>query len=53
MDIFHFGLFWGIWGRIIYFCVGLVPTILLATGFVMWQYRRKKQPTQLPFTTNQ
>jgi hypothetical protein len=28
MDIFHFGLFGGIAGRILYFCVGLSPTCL-------------------------
>ncbi len=41
MDIFHFGLFGGIFGRILYFCVGLSPTILLVTGFTMYRLRRR------------
>jgi uncharacterized iron-regulated membrane protein len=43
MDIFHFGLFGGIFGRILYFCVGLSPTILLITGFTMYRLRRRPQ----------
>jgi uncharacterized iron-regulated membrane protein len=43
MDIFHFGLFGGIWGRILYFCVGLAPTILLITGFTMYRLRRRSK----------
>jgi uncharacterized iron-regulated membrane protein len=46
MDIFHFGLFGGIAGRILYFCVGLTPTILTMTGFIMWRHRRKPTPSQ-------
>jgi uncharacterized iron-regulated membrane protein len=34
----------GIWGRIIYFCVGLAPTILLITGFIMYCSRRRAKP---------
>jgi uncharacterized iron-regulated membrane protein len=41
MDILHFGLFGGIFGRILYFCVGLSPTILLVTGFTMYRLRRQ------------
>jgi uncharacterized iron-regulated membrane protein len=40
MDIFHFGLFGGMAGRILYCYVGLIPTVLMVTGFVMWQHRR-------------
>jgi uncharacterized iron-regulated membrane protein len=47
VDIFHFGLFCGITGRILYFCVGLAPTILLITGFIMWRYRRKPKVTEV------
>jgi uncharacterized iron-regulated membrane protein len=42
MDILHFGLFGGIFGRILYFCVGLSPTILLITGFTMYRLRRRQ-----------
>lgn len=42
MDILHFGLFGGIFGRILYFCVGLAPTILLITGFTMYRLRRRQ-----------
>ncbi|PSB08477.1 peptidase [Pleurocapsa sp. CCALA 161] len=46
MDIFHFGLFWGIGGRIIYFLAGLSPTILLITGFTMYRLRRRHPKLQ-------
>jgi uncharacterized iron-regulated membrane protein len=35
----HFGTFGGLPTRILYIFVGLSPTILLVTGFVMWRYR--------------
>jgi uncharacterized iron-regulated membrane protein len=38
----HYGTFGGIWTRILYVFVGLAPTALLVTGFIMWRYR--KQP---------
>jgi uncharacterized iron-regulated membrane protein len=47
MDIFHFGLFGGILGRILYFCVGLSPTILLMTGFTMYRLRRRHSKLQI------
>jgi uncharacterized iron-regulated membrane protein len=37
----HFGTFWGIPSRILYVFVGLAPTVLMATGVVMWWYRRR------------
>lgn len=37
----HYGTFWGLLSRILYVLVGLTPTILLITGFVMWRYRPK------------
>lgn len=46
IDIFHFGLFGGIFGRILYFCVGLSPTILLITGFTMYRLRRRRPQPQ-------
>ncbi|MFN6563196.1 MAG: PepSY-associated TM helix domain-containing protein [Nostoc sp. ChiSLP01] len=41
----HYGTFWGLTSRILYVLVGLTPTILLITGFIMWQYRRKPKST--------
>lgn len=38
----HFGTFAGLTSRIFYVFVGLAPSILLVTGFIMWWYR--KQP---------
>jgi uncharacterized iron-regulated membrane protein len=35
----HFGTWTGWSSRLIYFFVGLAPTILLITGFVMWRLR--------------
>lgn len=40
----HYGTFGGLPTRILYVFVGLSPTILLITGFVMWQYRRPAKP---------
>jgi uncharacterized iron-regulated membrane protein len=36
----HYGTFWGWPSRILYVFVGLSPTILLVTGFIMYGYRR-------------
>jgi uncharacterized iron-regulated membrane protein len=44
MDSFvpvHFGTFAGLLSRIFYVFVGLSPTILLITGFIMWRYRKR------------
>jgi uncharacterized iron-regulated membrane protein len=38
----HYGTFGGLPTRIFYVFVGLTPLILLATGFVMWWYRKRK-----------
>ncbi len=35
----HFGTFWGLPSKALYVLIGLVPTALFITGFVMWQYR--------------
>jgi uncharacterized iron-regulated membrane protein len=41
----HFGTFAGIYSQIFYVFVGLSPTILLVTGFIMWRHRKKpRQP---------
>lgn len=37
----HYGTFGGLPTRILYVFVGLSPTVLLITGFVMWQYRHR------------
>jgi uncharacterized iron-regulated membrane protein len=37
----HLGTFAGLSSRIFYVFVGLSPTILLITGFIMWLYRKK------------
>lgn len=46
----HFGHYGGRTTEIIYGVVGITPTILLITGFVMWWYRyqrkNKKQPVE-------
>jgi uncharacterized iron-regulated membrane protein len=44
MDSFvpvHFGTFAGLPSRLLYVFVGLSPTILLITGFIMWRSRKK------------
>jgi uncharacterized iron-regulated membrane protein len=44
MDSFiplHFGTFAGLPSRIFYVLVGLSPTFLLITGFIMYRYRRR------------
>lgn len=38
----HYGTFGGLPTRILYIFVGLSPLILFITGFVMWQYRKRK-----------
>jgi uncharacterized iron-regulated membrane protein len=40
----HYGTFAGIYSRILYVFVGLAPTILLITGFVMYRLRRRPKP---------
>jgi uncharacterized iron-regulated membrane protein len=35
----HYGTFWGLPSRILYVFVGLAPTVLMFTGFVMWHHR--------------
>jgi uncharacterized iron-regulated membrane protein len=43
--IVHFGTFAGIYSQFFYVFVGLSPTILLVTGFIMWRHRKKpRQP---------
>ncbi len=39
----HYGTFGGLPTRIFYVFVGLAPTILMITGFVMWWLRRKSR----------
>lgn len=39
----HYGTFGGLPTRIFYVFVGLAPTVLMITGFVMWWLRRKPQ----------
>lgn len=39
----HFGTFWGIPSRILYVLVGLTPSVLFITGFIMWWYRKHKK----------
>lgn len=43
----HFGTFWGLPSQILYVFVGLIPTALFITGFVMWRYRRRAKPDSL------
>ena len=40
----HYGTFGGLPTRVLYVFVGLAPTILMITGFVMWQYRCRVKP---------
>ena len=42
----HYGTFGGLPTRIFYVFVGLAPTILMITGFVMWWHRRKPKAKQ-------
>lgn len=41
----HFGTFAGIYSRIFYVFVGLLPTILFITGLAMYRYRRHEKAT--------
>lgn len=43
----HYGTFGGLPTRIFYVFVGLAPTILMITGFVMWWHRRKPKAKQV------
>ncbi|MBD2775786.1 PepSY-associated TM helix domain-containing protein [Iningainema tapete] len=36
----HFGIFGGLFTRVLYIFVGLAPTVLFVTGLIMWRYRR-------------
>jgi uncharacterized iron-regulated membrane protein len=40
----HYGTFGGLPTRILYIFVGLSPTILLVTGFIMWRLRKQNPP---------
>jgi uncharacterized iron-regulated membrane protein len=40
----HYGTFAGIYSRILYFFVGLAPTVLFITGFIMWWHRKRVKP---------
>jgi uncharacterized iron-regulated membrane protein len=40
----HYGTFAGIYSLILYFFVGLAPTVLLITGFIMWWHRKRVKP---------
>ncbi|MGF1540297.1 MAG: PepSY-associated TM helix domain-containing protein [Pleurocapsa sp.] len=53
MDSFgpiHFGTFAGLPSRIFYVFVGLSPTFLLITGFIMWRLRKNKKQERSLFT---
>jgi len=39
----HSGYWWGIWGKIITFLVGLICSSLPVTGFVLWRNHRRKK----------
>jgi uncharacterized iron-regulated membrane protein len=49
----HYGTFGGLPTRILYIFVGLAPTVLLVTGFVMWRYRRRGNKTVLSRASSQ
>ncbi|MEH2445987.1 MAG: PepSY-associated TM helix domain-containing protein [Nostoc sp.] len=44
----HYGTFGGLATRILYVFVGLVPSILFITGFVMWWYRYRVKLSSSP-----
>ncbi|MBH8561824.1 PepSY domain-containing protein [Nostoc sp. CENA67] len=46
----HYGTFWGLGSRIFYIFVGLIPTILFVTSFVMYKYRKNKTKSQNAIT---
>ena len=39
----HYGTFGGVTTRILYVALGTIPTVLLVTGFLMWQQRQRRQ----------
>src|SRR5262249_42240444 len=39
MVYWHFGRFGGMTGRLIWVVIGLIPTVLFVTGFIMWRMR--------------
>ncbi|PPS43170.1 PepSY domain-containing protein [Chroococcidiopsis sp. TS-821] len=41
--LIHYGTFGGLPTRLFYLFVGLSPTILMVTGFVMWWHKNKKK----------
>jgi uncharacterized iron-regulated membrane protein len=43
----HYGTFGGIPTRILYIFVGLAPTVLCITGFIMWRYRKPVMPKEI------
>jgi uncharacterized iron-regulated membrane protein len=47
----HYGTFWGLPSRILYVFIGLAPTFLLITGFVMYRYRRNKSKIKTSFSS--
>jgi uncharacterized iron-regulated membrane protein len=46
-DAVHYGTFAGEASRIFYVFVGLSPSILLVTGFIMWRNRKPTKPKEL------
>jgi uncharacterized iron-regulated membrane protein len=46
----HYGTFGGLPTRILYVFVGFAPTVLIITGFIMWQHRYKKTSKAKPFS---
>ncbi len=48
----HFGSWAGSFSRLLYFCVGLMPTILLVTGFKMFRLRRWAAATSKEIVTH-
>jgi uncharacterized iron-regulated membrane protein len=49
----HFGRWAGWFSRFLYVCVGLAPTLLLITGFLLWRYRRRNtNKTPIKFAKN-
>lgn len=39
----HYGTFGGVTTRILYVALGAMPTVLLVTGFLMWQQRQQRR----------
>jgi uncharacterized iron-regulated membrane protein len=44
----HYGTFGGILTRSFYVLIGLSPTLLFVTGFVMYRYRRRTAKSEIP-----